>query len=253
MHFETRRHRRRRELLATGFRPEWRDVLAERMPTWRLLGTDERARIEAVALGMLVELTWEAAHGFELTADVEVTVAADAALLLLGLPLDAFPGVRTVLVHPSTVVLDGEHSQVPGIVSDGPMPILGQADQHGPVLVVWDAVLDAARHPGSGHNVVHHEFAHRLDMADGVADGTPPMDPLAGARWVEVCTAAYERVVEGRGGRSLRPYAGVNPAEFFAVATEAFFGAPRLLHREHPELYDVLAGYYGQDPRSRSG
>ena len=79
------------------------------------------------------------------------------------------------------------------------------------------------------------------DAVSGVAD----------ERWVAVCTAAYERVVAGHGGRSLRPYAGVNPAEFFAVATEAFFEAPRLLHGEHRELYEVLAGYYAQDPLAR--
>lgn len=250
-HFETRHHRRRRELLEAGFRPEWRHLLEQRLPDWQHLDDAERSRVEELALTQLVELRWEAAGGFELTAEIEVTIAAHASLLLLGLPFDVFAGVRTVLVHPTTLVLSGEHSQVQGIVSDDPMAILGQADLHGPVLIVWDAVLDAARHPGSGHDVVLHEFAHRLDMANGVADGTPPMDPEAVERWVAVCTAAYDRVVAGHGGRSLRPYAGVNPAEFFAVATEAFFESPRLLNGEHRELYEVLAGFYRQDPLAR--
>lgn len=252
MHFETRHHRERRERLAAGFRPEWRDLLAGRMRTWAQLDDDERARLEALALGLLVDLHWEAANGFELTEEIEVTIAADAAVLLLGLPDDSFSRVRTVLVHPTTLVLQGEHSQVSGIVSDGPMPILGQADLHGPVLIVWDAVLQEARHPGSGHNVVFHEFAHRLDMLTGDADGMPPIaDPDLAQRWVDVCTAVYEQVVEGRGGTVLRSYAGVNPAEFFAVATEAFFDAPVPLRREHGDLYDVLVGYYGQDPAAR--
>lgn len=252
MLFETRHHRERRERLEAGFRPEWRDLLASRMRTWQLLDDDERARLEVLALQLLVELHWEAASDFELTEDIEVTIAADAAVLLLGLADDSFQGVHSVLVHPTTVVLQGEHSQVAGIVSDGPMPILGQADLHGPVLIVWDAVLSEARHPGSGHNVVFHEFAHRLDMLTGSADGTPPMSSVEQSeRWVEVCTAAYQEVVAGRGGSVLRSYAGVNPAEFFAVATEAFFDAPVALRRERPELYDVLMGYYGQDTAAR--
>lgn len=252
MLFETRHHRERRERLEAGFRPEWRDLLASRMRTWQLLDDAERERLELLALRLLVELRWEAAADFALTEDIEVTIAADAAVLLLGLPDDSFGGVRTVLVHPTTVVLQGEHSQVAGIVSDGPMPILGQADLHGPVLIVWDAVLAEARHPGSGHNVVFHEFAHRLDMLTGSADGTPPMSSVEQSeRWVEVCTAAYQEVVAGRGGSVLRSYAGVNPAEFFAVATEAFFDAPVALRRERPELYDVLAGYYRQDTAAR--
>lgn len=252
MLFESRHHRERRERLAAGFRPEWRDLLARRMHTWDLLDDDERARLESSTLKLLVDLHWEAANGFDLTEDIEVTIAAGAALLLLGLPDDSFAKVRTVLVHPTTVVLTGEHSQVSGIVSDDPMPILGQADPHGPVLIAWDEVLGEARHLGSGHNVVAHEFAHRLDMLDGVCDGTPPMsDAGLAERWVRVCTAAYEAAVEGRGGRVLRSYAGVNPAEFFAVATEAFIDAPVALRADQPELYSVLSEYFGQDPAAR--
>ncbi len=252
MLFETRHHRERRERLAAGFLPEWRDLLSRRMHTWDLLDDAERARMEGLTLELLVDLHWEAANGFDLTEDIEVTIAAGAALLLLGLPDGSFAKVRTVLVHPTTVVLTGEHSQVAGIVSDGPMPILGQADPHGPVLIVWDEVLGEARHPGSGHNVVAHEFAHRLDMLDGDADGVPPMaDAELAERWVRVCTEVYEAVVEGRGGRVLRSYAGVNPAEFFAVSTEAFVDAPVALRTEQPELYSVLCDYFGQDPAAR--
>jgi Mlc titration factor MtfA (ptsG expression regulator) len=102
--------------------------------------------------------------------------------------------------------------------------------------------------------VVFHEFAHKLDMLDGTVDGTPPLATTEDLqRWVRVCTAAYEEVVQGRGGRSLRSYAGVNPAEFFAVATEAFFDDPHLLCREHPELYAVLGDFYRQDPAGWPG
>jgi Mlc titration factor MtfA (ptsG expression regulator) len=252
MRFETRHHRERRERLAAGFLPEWRDLLATRMRTWNQLDDAARERLEELALGLMVDLHWEAAKDFEITEEVQLTIAADAAVLLLGLPDDSFASVHTVLVHPTTLVLQGEHSQVSGIVSDGPMPILGEADAHGPVLIVWDAVLAEARHPGSGHNVVFHEFAHRLDVLDGAMDGTPPMASVEQSqRWVEVCTGVYEQVVEGRGGRVLRSYAGVNPAEFFAVATEAFFDDPVELRHEHPDLYAVLGDYYHQDPAAR--
>ena len=252
MRFETRRHRERRELFKAGFRPEWRELLDARLPVWRRLDDEERARLETLALELMAEVHWEAANGFEITDEIKVMIATEACVLILGLPDDSFRGVHTVLVHPTTVVLTGEHSQVAGIVSDGPMPILGQAELHGPVTIVWDAVKEEARHPGSGHNVVLHEFAHRLDMLDGAADGTPPMGSVQQSeRWVEVCTRVYGQVVEGRGGTALRSYAGVNPAEFFAVATEAFFDDPVDLRRQQPDLYEVLSDYYGQDPASR--
>lgn len=252
MRFETHHHRARRERLEAGFLPEWRELLSTRMRTWNQLDDTERERLEYLALGLMVDLRWEAANGFEITDEVQVTIAADAAVIILGLPDDSFRRIHSVLVHPTTVVMRGEHSQVRGLVSDGPMPILGQAEFNGPVLIVWDAVLAEARHPGSGHNVVFHEFAHQLDMLDGSIDGTPPMEsPEQSHRWVRVCTAVYDQVVEGRAGKVLRSYAGVNPAEFFAVATEAFFDDPVELRREHVDLYEVLADYYHQDPAAR--
>lgn len=252
MRFETRRHRDRRELFEAGFRPEWRELLDARVPLWRRLDDEERSRLEVLALQLIADVHWEAANGFDITDEIKVMISSEACVLILGLPDDSFRGVHTVLVHPTTVVLTGEHSQVAGIVSDGPMPILGQAELHGPVTIVWDAVKDEARHPGSGHNVVFHEFAHRLDMLDGAADGTPPMGSVEQSeRWVEACTRVYGQVVEGRGGTALRSYAGVNPAEFFAVATEAFFDDPLALRHQQPDLYEVFADYYRQDPAAR--
>jgi MtfA peptidase len=238
--------------MEAGFPAEWRSLCDRRFRWWRRLDDDERARLEQLTLGLVVDLDWEAARDFEVTEEMQVTIASQAALLVLGLPDDSYRGVHAVVVHPSTLVLSGEHSQVEGLVSDGPTPILGQAEFNGPVLLAWDQVLADARHTGTGHNVVFHEFAHKLDMLDGTTDGTPPLaDQAQFDRWVEVFTRVYTEVAEGRGGEVLDPYAGVNAAEFFAVATEAFFGDPVGLLDEHADLYRCLADYYGQDPAVR--
>jgi hypothetical protein len=121
------------------------------------------------------------------------------------------------------------------------------------VILSWGATRRGAKSPHRGENVVYHEFAHRLDMLDGVTDGTPPLDDEAAVvRWVQVCTAAYDTV---RAQRSdvLRPYAGTNPAEFFAVATEVFFTRPAELFEHEPALYRELQGFYRQDPAARLG
>ena len=142
---------------------------------------------------------------------------------------------------------------VSGVVSDSELPIIGQASFDGPVFIAWDAAREGARHPERGHNVVYHEFAHKLDMDDGTVDGTPVLsDPADRQRWIEVCTAVYDEVREGRAGELLDPYAGVNPGEFFAVATETFFDRPEPLERAHPDLYDVLRSFYRQDPAARA-
>lgn len=240
-------HRHRDE--GSGFPEEWRSIVAARLPGWDHLDADERASLELRTLDLLADTTWEAARGFELTDEMMVTIASEAARLIVGLRRDAYRLVSAIIVHPTTVVLTGQHSQVQGLVSDAPMPIAGQAQQYGPVIVTWDAVEQSTRHPERGHNVVFHEFAHKIDMLGGDADGRPPIaDRQQAAEWEQVCTEAYERVATGEGSLVLRPYAGVNPGEFFAVATEAFFTVPAEVRQHERALYGVLSAFYRQDP-----
>ncbi len=98
-----------------------------------------------------------------------------------------------------------------------------------------------------------HEFAHKIDMHDGVLDGTPLLpDDDERQRWVDVCTARYDAIRDGDPAAFLRSYAGTNPGEFFAVATETFFTRPVDLATRHPDLYGVFAGFYRQDPAPRA-
>ena len=54
------------------------------------------------------------------------------------------------------------------------------------MIVSWDP----AAHPGT--NVVIHEFAHTLDMANGEADGFPPLRAgMSRAAWAQAFNAAY--------------------------------------------------------------
>jgi len=250
------------------FTDEWRSLLARQWSLWGRLTDDERAHIERMTPRFIAEKRWEAANGFELTEPMQVLIAAQACLLLLGFvadtgddPADAddagvfdlYRGVGTVLVHPTTVVLEGQRATgTAGLVSSDPYAIAGQAAFGGPTVLAWDAVVNEARHPGRGENVVYHEFAHKLDMLDGVLDGTPPMvDGAARQRWIEVCTREFRALSRGLGGPLLRDYGAENPAEFFAVATEVFFTKPVSMRADKPDLYAALAGFYRQDPASR--
>ena len=223
---------------------------ASRVAAWSWLDAAGRDLLVADTDTLLRTLRWEAAQPFELTDEIRSTIAAHAALLTLELGLDCYRDVSSVIVHPSTIELRGEHAVGAGVVSDHPLDLLGQAHHRGPVLIAWDTARNQARHPERGHNVVFHEFAHHLDMLDGWVDGTPPLpDDAARRRWIEVCTDAYERLRAGdTAGGVLDGYGAVDPGEFFAVATEAFFARPRALARARPDLYDVLAAFYRQDP-----
>jgi Mlc titration factor MtfA (ptsG expression regulator) len=123
------------------------------------------------------------------------------------------------------------------------------------VILTWDAVRRSGRHPELGHNVVYHEFAHKLDMMDGAVDGVPPLgDRQEYERWERVCKAEYERLraLSDAGQEGvLDPYGSTDVAEFFAVVTEAFFDAPIELAQEYPALYEVLSAFYRQDTAAR--
>lgn len=236
------------EMTGAGHVPDgWRELVADVLPHWDVLDDAERIRLLELTAAAVRRLRWEAAVGIELDDEIRVVIAAHVAIMGLCLPDDALLSARGVLVQPDDVMMHGEWEVVDGIVSSESTRVSGLTDHNGPIMISWDALVEDVEHPGDGRNLVVHEFAHHLDALDGVSDGTPPMDDDLRARWIPVCAEAYELAAHGRGGDSLDEYAGVNPAEFFAVACEAFFDAPEVLRDEHPELYALFVEYFGID------
>jgi Mlc titration factor MtfA (ptsG expression regulator) len=175
-----------------------------------------------------------------------------ACLPILGLDYDYYHRVTSIIVSPGQVMIEGDRHIGGGIHTDAPEGIIGQASYEGPVLIAWDAARYQAQHPDRGHNVVFHEFAHKLDMLSGSADGTPPIDATNQLqRWTKVCNYEYRLLYSGVSGDLIDPYGAVNPGEFFAVATEAFFCLPKEMASVKPELYEVFRDFYGQDPAAR--
>jgi len=251
--FGRRSARRRNAALDAPFPDDWRALLARKWPTFSQLSDDERARLEDLVKVFLVDKRWEASNGFAITDEMRVLIAAMACLLVLERNYEDFRNVDWIVVSPEAVRERGAVGVGIGDVVSTGLAYSGLAQpDSGAVLVAWDAARYEARHPSRGENVVFHEFAHKLDMLDGFADGAPPMPGgLFAERWTRVCTDVYERIRAGEGDGVLRDYAGVDPAEFFAVATETFFTVPHRLAAEHDELYSLLAEYYRQDPRTR--
>jgi Mlc titration factor MtfA (ptsG expression regulator) len=103
--------------------------------------------------------------------------------------------------------------------------------------------------------VVIHEFAHKLDMLNGDANGYPPLRAgMSRGEWTRVFDAAYGSFcarVERNEQTGVDPYAAESPAEFFAVLSEAFFEIPEVVRAEHREVYGQLAAFYRQDPGLR--
>lgn len=190
--------------------------------------------------------------GLRLTDALAVSIAAQAALPVLRLGLDRYDGFVGIVVHPEPVVARRSHADDDGVVHEYDEPLAGEAMEGGPMMLVWPDVRRAGQSAGQGYNVVIHEFAHVLDMADGLADGVPLLPAgIDRARWCQVLDEDYERFVqrvEREEATALDPYGATAPEEFFAVATESFFVDPLRVRAEHAALYALLARYYGQDP-----
>lgn len=242
--------RKLRKALEVPFPETWRECLSDRTQWWPTLTDEERSRMEDLIRMFLADKTFEGTRGFEPTAEMRLMIAAQACLLILGLDYSFYDDVTAIVVSPAVVHHDGPRHLDGGIVSDAGMALSGQAMLHGPVLIVWDRVADEARNPERGHNVVFHEFAHKLDMRDGAVDGIPPMTTELAQRWESAIRSVLRRLRAGE-ARGLDSYGATNPAELLAVATEAFFIAPEQLRRAEGDLYALLAGFYQQDPAAR--
>ncbi|MDZ4754635.1 MAG: zinc-dependent peptidase [Phycisphaerae bacterium] len=251
---------RRRRIHRTPFPPGWRVLLDRHMRFWSTLTADEQGRMEDELRFFIAERNWEGCNGLVLTESMQAIIAAQACRLLLGRPEDRFGNVSTILVYPSGYVAGPpQTSTLPGgrvqVLAGAGMPVLGQAHERGPVILSWSHTLAGAIHDQDGNNLVLHEFAHKLDMANGAIDGTPRMSSAKQAReWHEAMTTARQRLVHDLQiglNVPLRPYALTNPGEFFAVATEVFFERPGAMQEWDAELYRVMAEWYRQDPVGR--
>src|SRR5229473_1437129 len=192
------------------------------------LSSPETEKLKRLVVLFLAEKQFAAAHGLEITDAMRLSIAVQACLPILELGLDWYAGWS-------------------GVVDEWDDELAGEAMPGGPVVISWDA---AAHDPAM--NVVIHEFAHKLDMLSGAADGLPPLHAGMERRvWHAAFAEAYQGfcdAVERGKDTWLDPYAAEHPSEFFAVISEAFFEQPRETQRRYPAVYDQLRLFYRQDP-----
>jgi Mlc titration factor MtfA (ptsG expression regulator) len=219
-----------------------------RLPCLGHLDADDRARLRVMTREFLAEKEWASAGDLRLSPDMQLSIALQACLPVLNLGLDHYRGWVGIVVYPGDFVIPRSIMDEDGVVHEYDDTVLGEAWEGGPVLVSWfDDVADA-----DGANVVIHEFAHKLDMENGAVDGIPRLpDDMTRTAWIDTFASALEdfqsRVDAGE-DTLLDPYAAEDPAEFFAVMSEAFFQTPGLLRHDYPAVYEQLQRFYRQTP-----
>lgn len=236
--------RRQREL-RRPFPEPWRKILETRVPLYTRLPTSLKLQLEQHVRLFVAEKNFYGCDGFAINDEVRITIAGHACLLTLARRWSDFDEVKSILVYPD--VYRVEETEDDGIVVSVSHEVrAGEASDFGRVVLSWTE-CEAASRPGSLHNVILHEFAHQLDYLDGAADGAPPLSGTQARQWQQTMTDAYQHLRHSLSHHQhswLDPYGATEPAEFFAVLTEAFFQQPRHLADEQPAVYAALCGFY---------
>ncbi|HEY8975446.1 MAG TPA: M90 family metallopeptidase [Burkholderiaceae bacterium] len=223
-----------------------------RLPFLARLDEAERAELRRLCSLFLDRKQFHGAGGLEVTDDMALMIAAQACLPVLKLGLHFYDPVLGIIVHPDQMVVQESIMDEDGVVHEFEDERAGELTNRGLIELVWPEVESAGEIPDEAYNVVIHEFAHLIDAATGDIDGVPPLpDRAARERWIAVIDPAYDafcRLVDRGVETVVDPYGAEAVDEFFAVAVEAFFVTPAPFKRESPALYDLLAGYFLQDP-----
>lgn len=240
---------RARRLTIADF--QWQAAEAA-LPFLGYLTPVERQALRELARRFIAEKQWSGAQGLLLSTEMQLTIALQACLPILKLGLDRYAGWVGIVVYPGDFVIRRQFMDDDGVMHEYDDEVLGEAWEGGPVLLSWFAAEHQPTHDHGEINIVIHEFAHKLDMAHGQADGLPylPAD-MSRREWIDVMQSAFDTLndrLDKGDETAIDPYAAETPAEFFAVTSEAFFTAADLLLAEYPEVYRLLARFYQQNP-----
>lgn len=227
-----------------------------RYPFLAQRSADDLAELRRLSSLFLATKEFHGVGGFDVTDEVAVAVAAQACLPVLRLGLAWYDGFVGIVMHEGEVVAQRTVQDADGVVHEYDEELAGEAMEGGPLMLAWNAIAVSNDPAQFGvdevFNVVIHEFAHVIDMRDGLADGVPPLDGgEARERWIAVIDAEWERFCErADAGEAtlIDPYGAEAVEEFFAVAVEAFFVAPAAMRAEEPAMYALLAGFFKQNP-----
>jgi len=249
------RWRRRRALAALSI-PDalWQEAV-DALPLLRVYDDGELAKLRELTVLFLDGKGIVGAQGHEVTPLQRVLIAVQACVLVLYRDLRWYDGFENIVVYPGEFVPRWEWQDEAGVVHRNDEPLAGEAMEHGPVVLSWPDVAAAADWETAGMNLVIHEFAHKIDMRDGDANGCPPLPPdLSADEWKAKLTAAWDdfaaRVDAGE-DTAIDPYAAHSPGEFFAVLSEVFFADPLALRAEYAGVYRLFTTFYGQDLAAR--
>lgn len=221
----------------------------DRLPLLRHLSNKEKQALRDLVVLFLHEKSFSATHGLVLSRHMVLIIALQACLPILHLGLDWYEGWSEIIVYPEGFAPERTVMDEYGVMHHTRDALSGEAWQQGPVVLSWSDAQHAAEL--DGYNVVIHEFAHKLDMLNGAANGFPPlhaeMDAAAWAKDFSAAFSDFQARIETGVSTDIDAYAATSPAEFFAVISEVFFERPEVVAHAYPAVYKNLTQFYRQD------
>ena len=246
------RQSRLQTLFSTPLNNDHVNLLLNNVGVYPLLPENLRLQLHGLIQIFLYEKKF-IARGIEITDEIKLTIAGNACLLLLQSDKNTFPGFTSILVYPETYVAH-QTTHDGTLQTQETSRRAGESWMRGPIVLSWSDVISGSKIANDGHNVVIHEFAHKLDEQTGQMNGLPLLREQSHyAEWSKTLGAEYISLQERakrRNNKVLDTYGTVSPPEFFAVATESFFEKPRQMKSRLPELYHQLKKFYQLDPEA---
>lgn len=191
------RNRRRQRQRNKPLPQAWWEIIDRNVPLIQRMNDADRQELGGHIQVLLHEKTFEGCNGLEINDEIRLTIAAQAAVLLLHRQTRYYPTLRTILVYPKAYVASNKQQLPDGTIIEGDQIRLGESWHRGALVLAWDNVIASAGNPGDGHNVTLHEFAHQLDGEATGMDGAPRLPTAAHYRdWARILSGEYQQLID---------------------------------------------------------
>ncbi len=229
------------------FPKEWRIILVQEIAFYNSLTSEEKARFEFKVHEFLLNCRITGIKTQIDTTD-RILVAASAIIPIFAFEDWKYLNIHEVLIYPDTFnanfEVEGDGRSILGMVGTGYM--------EGKMILSKSALKHGFENESDKKNTAIHEFVHLIDKADGVIDGVPSilLEKQYSIPWIDLMNKKIAEIYSEQS--DINPYGGTNKAEFFSVTSEYFFERPKLLKKNHPELYALLEQIFNQDMSQRN-
>ncbi|MEO7984713.1 MAG: M90 family metallopeptidase [Bacteroidota bacterium] len=237
------RTKKKKAVIIQALPAQYRSILQEQVEFYKHLSDPKKQEFENRVQLFLAQTK---ITGIKTTVeDIDkILIASSAVIPIFGFPDWEYGNLREVLLYPDSFNHDFEQTggdrSILGMVGSGAM--------NGVMILSQHELRQAFINKTGKTNTAIHEFVHLVDKTDGSADGNPEfiLQRQYILPWLQLMQREIKTILADKS--DINPYGATNEAEFFAVVSEYFFERPDLLEQKHPELYQLLATIFRQQP-----